>query len=118
MRAKPTRVYYKESYALPHRETIDFLSSALRSCRPDDAARIGEQLAEARALTEEEAYRGAAFYDSPTRTLRSAVSAYERFLADYPAGERAEAVRARVGELKAKLEEKRSAADQGKEDGR
>ena len=55
------------------------------------------------ALAEDEAYRGAAFYDSPTRTLRSAVRAYERFLAEYPTSERAEAVRARIEELKAKI---------------
>ena len=99
------------------RETIDFLSSSLRSCRPDDALHIGEQLAEARSLAEEEAYRGAVFYDSPTRTLRSAVNAYGRFLAEYPTSERAEEVKARLAELKAKLEAKQaSVREAGKED--
>ena len=100
------------------RETIDFLSSALRSCRPDDAARIGELLAEARALAEDEAYRGAAFYDSPTRTLRSAVRAYERFLAEYPTSERAEAVRARIEELKAKIEARQQDSASVREEGK
>ena len=87
------------------RETIDFLKSAVRWCRPDDVPHIRELLAEATAAMEEEAYRSAAFYDSPTRTLRSAVNAYERFLAEYPESARAGEVRARLDELKAKQAE-------------
>lgn len=84
------------------RDTIDFLKMAQASCRPDDAAVIGEFLAEAMAQIENEAYLGAKFYDSPTRTPRSALRAYERYLADYPQGVHAEEVRARIGELKAR----------------
>ena len=51
-------------------------------------------------MTEEEAYRGARFYDSPTRTVRSAINAYERFLAEYPDSAHADEVRARLDELK------------------
>ncbi|MBO7683095.1 MAG: hypothetical protein J6T51_00025 [Kiritimatiellae bacterium] len=82
------------------RETADFLVSALRECRPGDAGRLRGHLAEVRALMEDEAYRGAKFYDSPTRTVRSAVNAYERFLAEYPDSARAGEVRARLDELK------------------
>lgn len=82
------------------RGTADFLASALRSCRPGDAERLNEYLAEVRSLIEEEAYRGAKFYDSPTRTVRSAVNAYERFLAEHPDSARADEVRARLDELK------------------
>ena len=82
------------------RETADFLSTALRTCKPGDAEVLKEYLAEVRALMEDEAYRGARFYDSPTRTVRSAVNAYERFLAEYPDSVRAEEVRARLDELK------------------
>ena len=87
------------------RETIDFLRSAVRWCRPDDAEHIQDLLTEAMSMMEDEAFRGAAFYDSPTRTLRSAVNAYERFLAEYPSSARAEEVKARLAELKAKMAE-------------
>ena len=48
----------------------------------------------------EEAYRSAAFYDSKTRTKRSAINAYEKFLSQHPDSPRAAAVRARLDELK------------------
>ena len=82
------------------RDTIDFLKLALRSCRPDDAERINVLLGEVMAHLEREAYQSAKFYDSPTRTKRSAVNAYEKFLKEYPEGLHAEAVRARILELK------------------
>ena len=82
------------------RDTADFLSMALRSCRPDDVERLKGYLGEVRGMMEDEAYRSAKFYDSPTRTARSAVNAYERFLAEYPESERADEVRARLEELK------------------
>ena len=87
------------------RETIDFLRSAIRWCRAEDAERIQELLAEAVAMVEEEAYRGAAFYDSSTRTLRSAINAYERFLSEYPNSARAAEVKARLDELLARQPE-------------
>ena len=82
------------------RDTADFLSMALRGCRPDDVERLKGYLGEVRGLMEDEAYRSAKFYDSPTRTVRSAVNAYERFLAEYPESVRVEEVRARLEELK------------------
>ena len=48
----------------------------------------------------EEAYKAAKFYDSRTRTLRSAITAYERFLKDYPSSSHADEVRARIEILK------------------
>jgi len=81
-------------------DTVNFMNLALRSCRPDDEPVIRERLAEAQAMGEEAAYLGARFYDSSTRTKRSAVSAYERFLADYPQSEHAEEIRSRIAELK------------------
>ena len=50
-------------------------------------------------MIEEEAYKAAKFYDSRTRTKRSAISAYERFLDEYPASDRAPEVRRRLFEL-------------------
>jgi len=82
------------------RDTADFMSLALRSCRPEDRQVIEERRAEALSMGEEAAYLGAKFYDSSTRTRRSAVNAYERFLAEYPQSARAEEVRQRVEELK------------------
>jgi len=82
------------------RDTVEFLELALRSCRQEDRATIEAYLAEARAKSEEAAYLGAKFYDSSTRTKRSAISAYERFLAEYPESARAEEIRQRIDELK------------------
>ena len=81
-------------------DTIDFMKMALRACRPEDAAAIQAYLDESLRLIEEEAYRGAKFYDSSTRTKRSAINAYERFLDEYPQSEHAEEVRGRIAELK------------------
>jgi len=82
------------------RDTIDFMKLALRSCLPADAATVQGYLDEALSLVEVEAYRSAKFYDSSTRTRRSAVSAYEGYLAEYPTGAHADEVRARLEELK------------------
>ena len=81
-------------------DTIDFMKMALQLCRPDDVAEIRGHLEAAMGLLEDEAYRGARFYDSVTRTKRSAVNAYEQFLKDYPQSAHADEVRARVAELK------------------
>lgn len=88
-------------------DTVNYLTMALTRCRETDAERIRECLAEAKAMLAEEAYLGAKFYDSRTRTPRSAINAYERFLSNYPEGEHADEVRERLAELKAKEEEKK-----------
>ena len=81
-------------------DTADFLRLALRTCRPDDAAAIQGFLDEETGLLDEEAYRGAKFYDSTTRTKRSAIAAYEQFLRDHPMNPHADEIRARIAELK------------------
>ena len=83
-------------------DTADFLMLSLKSCRPEDAVRIRECLDTVKARMEDEAYLGARFYDSPTRTRRSSINAYERFLEEFPDGAHAEEVRVRLGELKEK----------------
>ena len=102
------------------RETIDFLRMALRNCRAGDADRIQKFLTEAVLSSEDEAYRSAKFYDSSTRTLRSAVNAYERFISEHPGSSKVEEVRARLAELKEKLaaQEAERAANREKEDGK
>ena len=81
-------------------DTADFLRLALRTCRPDDAAAIQGYLEEVTGLLDEEAYRGAKFYDSTTRTKRSAIAAYEQFLKEHPLSPHADEIRARIAELK------------------
>ena len=76
------------------------MKMALRACRPEDAAAIQAYLDEALGLIEDEAYRGAKFYDSTTRTKRSAINAYERFLDEYPQSVHADEIRGRIAELK------------------
>ena len=82
------------------RDTVDFMKMALLCCRPGDVAVIQAHLDAAQALLEDEAYRGACFYDSTTRTKRSAINAYEQFLRDYPQSGHADEIKARIEELK------------------
>ena len=81
-------------------DTIAFMKMAL-AMGPDAVARADYEswLNEAVGLIEDEAFRAAKFYDSRTRTKRSAISAYERFLSTYPASVHAEEARARLEEL-------------------
>jgi hypothetical protein len=82
------------------RDTIAFLKLALISCREADAQRLRECLVDAEGRIEGEAWRAAMFYDSPTRTKRSAVRAYEKYLAEYPDGPHAEEAKERLSVLK------------------
>ena len=88
-------------------DTVAFLRMALAS-NPHRAlkADLERWLAEAVALLEGEAYRAAKYYDSKTRTRRSAMKAYERFLEDYPASVYADAVRERLAALRLEQEGK------------
>lgn len=81
-------------------DTVSFLKLALESCEGSDAELVSSWLAEAMAQLENEAFAAAKFYDSRMRTMRSAINAYEKFLAEYPDGEHAPEVRFRLEELK------------------
>lgn len=82
-------------------DTVSFMKMALLSdADPEERADFTAWQAEAAALVEDEAYKAAKFYDSKTRTRRSAVNAYERFLREHPASSRADEIRARLAELK------------------
>ncbi len=87
------------------RDTIDYLKMAL-ILDTTEAHRKDYQawLAEAQGVLEREAYLAAQFYDSRTRTRRSAIRAYERFLAQYPIGTYADQARARIEVLKGAVE--------------
>jgi outer membrane protein assembly factor BamD (BamD/ComL family) len=82
------------------RDTVDFLRMAVSGCRPSNADRLRELQAEAQGMIAEEEWRATRFYDSPTRTRRSAVSAYEKFIAENPGSPHAEEAKARLAELK------------------
>ncbi len=82
------------------RDTIAFLKLAGAGCEESVADEVARWLAEAQAVLEKEAYLAAKFYDSRTRTARSAINAYEGFLAEFPSGVYAGEVKARLEELK------------------
>ena len=81
-------------------DTVSYLESSLKVCAPAETAELSRYLASAKALVVEEAYQAALFYDSRMRTKRTAIGAYEKFLAEHPDSPRAEAARARLNELK------------------
>ena len=89
------------------RDTADFLRQALSIGKLDEDRRAEVQgfLSDANRHLEEEAYKAAKFYDSRTRTKRSAINAYERFLSEYPASDMAPEVRRRLFELQEIQEE-------------
>ena len=82
------------------RDTIAFLKMAGAGCEEQFAQDIAQWLGEAQAMLEKEAYLAAKFYDSKTRTARSAVNAYEGFLSEFPSGVYSGEVKARLEELK------------------
>ncbi len=84
------------------RDTIGFLKLGLKAQLEDgEKAEIAGMLAKLEGDLEMEAYKAAKFYDSRTRTVRSAKSAYGKYLQEYPAGAHADEVRARLEELEA-----------------
>ena len=82
-------------------DTIGFLKLSLAD-GPDLETRVvlEESLAKAVGQLEDEAYKAAKFYDSRTRTKRSAINAYEKFLSEYPASAHADEARRRLEELR------------------
>ena len=83
------------------RDTAGFIRQTISGVVLDDAkvADLRAWLAECDGFLEDEAWKAAEFYDSPTRTRSSAVNAYNVFLKDYPVGAHAEEARARIAEL-------------------
>ena len=85
------------------KDTIGFMNMALKADLEEaEKAEVEEMKAKLEGDLELEAYKAAKFYDSRTRTVRSAKSAYEKYLQEYPAGAHADEVRARLEELEAK----------------
>lgn len=82
-------------------DTVDFLKLGLRGDLSAEAREEFEAaLAEAEGLIADEAWKSAKFYDSATRTRRSAINAYERYLEVFPDGAHADEARARLDVLK------------------
>ena len=90
------------AYNLPRcKDTASYLQLTLKRL-PDhaNAAEMQGWLDELKAYMAEDAYVRAKFYDSRQRTAHAAVSAYERFLQEYPESSHAEEVSRRIDELK------------------
>jgi hypothetical protein len=87
-------------------DTIDYIKLVLQTPGVDMTERkeLEACLKEATLQVEEEAFKSAKFYDSRTRTRRSAINAYEEFLKKYPASVFADEALARLNELKAESE--------------
>ena len=67
---------------------------------PDDRKEeLTRFIAETDAMLEDEAWKSARFYDSRTRTRRSAINGYSAYLKDHPEGVHAEEARRRIAEL-------------------
>lgn len=81
-------------------DTIDFMRVALKNCNREDANEINGYIEQLKSAMEEEIYLAAKFYDSPTRTKRSAIDAYEDYLNKFPNGKHSDSVRARLEALK------------------
>ncbi len=81
-------------------DVVAFLKLALTTNPPqDEQTKFEAWLAESVTILEDEAYAATTFYDSPTRTKRSAMNAYRQFLKQYPASRHAPAAQARLTEL-------------------
>jgi len=84
-------------------DTIDFLKMARRDdLTTEMRADVDAWLVEAENLLADEAFRSARFYDSTTRTRRSAINAYERFIEDYPNSPHVQQVLERLVKLREK----------------
>jgi len=95
-------------------DTIDFLKMARREdLTTDMRADVDKWLGEAENLLAEEAYAAARFYDSRTRTQRSAINAYERFIEDYPNSPHVQDALQRLEKLRQKDAEAQEKVEKG-----
>ena len=82
-------------------DTVAFLRLTLASNRAfEGREEVEGWLAEAQEHVEDEAFKAAKFYDSNTRTRRSAIAAYASLVREYPASRHVEEARRRLDELK------------------
>ena len=92
------------SYNRPRcKDTLNYLDMAMK--RVPDLDQIDELKTWRSELAQhlsEDAYAQAKFYDTKQRTRHAALTAWERFLKDYPDSPHAEEARARIEALKIK----------------
>ena len=81
-------------------DTIKFLRQAVLSdCTIMERLYYSESLEKAKRALDEATYNGNRYYDSVTRTRRSAINAYRLYLEEYPEGDHAVEARTRLNEL-------------------
>ena len=92
------------AYNVPRcKDTADYLAMALKRFPDlDEAAEIREWRDELIQHLSEDAYAQAKFYDTKQRTRHAALTAWERFLKEYPDSPHADEARARIEALKIK----------------
>jgi len=105
-RAAATRMKILEAHGYNRARTTDTIAY-LKMARREELstemrADIDAWLAQAENLLADEAWQSTRFYDSVTRTRRSAINAYESFIEDYPNSPHVEEARARLEKLKGK----------------
>jgi len=84
-------------------DTIAFMKMARREdLTTEMRADIDAWLVQAENLLADEAWQSTKFYDSRTRTVRSAINAYERFIEGYPNSLHVDEARTRMMKLKEK----------------
>jgi len=96
------RLLKEHAYNLTRaKDTLGYLEMAVRRVlAEEDRRQLEAWRQEAVAKIETEEFLAAKFYDSRTRTPRSAINAYERFIEQYPASVHVEAAKARLLVLK------------------
>ena len=94
------------SYNIPRcKDTANYLAMALKRFPDlDEADEIKAWRAELTEHLSEDAYMQAKFYDTKQRTRHAALTAWERFLKEYPDSPHAEEARARIEALQLKDE--------------
>ena len=92
------------SYNVPRcKDTADYLAMALKRFPDlDEAAELKAWRGELTQHLSEDAYMQAKFYDTKQRTRHAALTAWERFLKEYPDSPHADEARARIEALQIK----------------
>ncbi len=99
------------AYNIPRcKDTANYLKLIIqRYPELDGIEDLKTWLGEVNKYLEEDAYRQAKFYDSRQRTAHAALTAWERFLTDYPESVHAGEIKARIENIKKSLNAKAGA---------
>lgn len=103
-READARMKLLERKAYNRSRTLDVLSflrqAIVMAAKDERAEKLRRYYQELNTRIEEEDWKAAVFYDSPTRTKKSAINALQKFIVDHPASSYAEKARERLRELK------------------